>query len=464
MEQASQAQPDVAGIKTLFNQILATHTERLIGTKHGIAGLPLNIDTISTLVLLAEREADIGTSPLPLERYTKETLLSELGDIGLTETEDLETAFQSLIQKKYAEPDGNGYLLTNKPTMNMVQLLDHVFKGMSGLNLVAYFVQTIDEVASGRKDLESAASQFHQTLQMKGSPLRISKKQPPPEKQQSAAPDEPTPENEARPIPDRKLQPKRVEGRFAPTQPPPPHQVETGPEHLAATPAHAEAIQVQPGADVSAPPIAAEEKPDLRREPAREILEASGTEQDTTGVRAFPESTSEKPEEITAPKQFTETTEKQDYPEEEKQDLSPEEHISITDDIIANRIAAFEQELSMACPICKTGKVQVQHTLKNKPFYVCSSRDCNFISWGKPHYLPCPLCKNPFLIDASEGEPGSLLKCPRATCHYVSKPLGEGAPEQDVRGTEPASAEKSVSTDKPRKKVVVRRRFVRKKQ
>ncbi|MFH1147062.1 MAG: hypothetical protein V1736_05075 [Pseudomonadota bacterium] len=466
MEQTNQTRPDMAKIKTLFNQILAKHAERLIGTMHGIAGLPLDIDTISMLVVLAEREADIGTSPLPLERYDKESLLSELGDIGLTEDEDLETAFQSLIQRKYMETDGNGHLLTNKPTMNMVQLLDHVFKGMAGLNLVAYFVQTLDEVVSGRKDLDSAAGQFHQTLQMKGVPLRISKKQPPPEEPPKPARAEAKPEDSARISTEQQPpQPKRVKPQPVSPQAPAPHQVEVGPEAPAHPPVHAEEIRRPPEMDEHVPPIAAEKEPAVQREGAGKILEPPGTGPDSTVIQAVPESAQKQAEETAAPRQTEQKTEpKYDHAEEEKADLSPDEHITITDDIIANRIAAFEQDLSMACPICKTGKVQVQHTAKDKPFYICSSRDCNFISWGKPHYLPCPLCKNPFLIEVSEPGSDVVLKCPRATCHYLSRPPKEGSPAEDIRPPDPATAAAPLSADRPRKKVVVRRRLVRKKQ
>jgi ssDNA-binding Zn-finger/Zn-ribbon topoisomerase 1 len=59
----------------------------------------------------------------------------------------------------------------------MARLIDMVFPKMPGMNLVAYFVQTMDEVTSKRKDLDSAISQFDQALQMQSVSLKKGAKQ-----------------------------------------------------------------------------------------------------------------------------------------------------------------------------------------------------------------------------------------------------------------------------------------------
>jgi hypothetical protein len=90
-----------------------------------------------------------------------------------------------------------------------------------------------------------------------------------------------------------------------------------------------------------------------------------------------------------------------------------------TDDyMIADRIAAFEKDLSFTCPICKRNVLTEQSTDASKKYYTCPSGSCNFISWGKPHHLECSRCKNPFLIEVSDASGEMILKCPRATCQH----------------------------------------------
>ena len=90
--------------------------------------------------------------------------------MGLELREDLDLAVQYMIEKGYIEVDEDGKFSTRKPTISMSQLLDRIFPWMPALNLIAYFIQTIDEVKSGRKDLDFAISQFDQTLRMHAVP------------------------------------------------------------------------------------------------------------------------------------------------------------------------------------------------------------------------------------------------------------------------------------------------------
>ena len=88
------------------------------------------------------------------------------------------------------------------------------------------------------------------------------------------------------------------------------------------------------------------------------------------------------------------------------------------DDEIAQKIAAFEKELALVCPICKTGILQEKSTGAGKVFYACESKSCNFISWGRPHNIPCARCKNPFLVEVTDAAGQTILRCPRATCQH----------------------------------------------
>ena len=78
---------------------------------------------------------------------------------------------RELTEGGYLNIAQDGGFVAKPPVLSMTQLLDRVFPGMPGLNLVAYMVQTMEEVLSGRKELAIALSQLDQTLQMQGTAL-----------------------------------------------------------------------------------------------------------------------------------------------------------------------------------------------------------------------------------------------------------------------------------------------------
>ena len=111
-----------------------------------------------------------------------------------------------------------------------------------------------------------------------------------------------------------------------------------------------------------------------------------------------------------------------DAPENKTDIGSQTQGVTWADDEVGNRIETFEKELTMPCPICSTGHVKSEQTAKDQLFYLCTSETCDFISWGKPYHLACPLCKNPFLVEITDSAGMNSLKCPgqaavtRATC------------------------------------------------
>jgi ssDNA-binding Zn-finger/Zn-ribbon topoisomerase 1 len=94
------------------------------------------------------------------------------------------------------------------------------------------------------------------------------------------------------------------------------------------------------------------------------------------------------------------------------------EDTTVSDDAIADRIAAFESNLAMKCPICRVNTLKEYTTAAGKVYYTCPAESCNFISWGKPHHTECGQCKNPFLVEVTDAAGKIILKCPRATCHH----------------------------------------------
>ena len=142
---------------------------------------------------------------------------------------------------------------------------------------------------------------------------------------------------------------------------------------------------------------------------------------------------------------------------------SEEEASYIDEDLIENRIAAFEDDLGMECPMCRDSKVQAEQTGRGKYFYKCSKKTCNFISWGKPYHIPCPQCNNPFLIESNKAGK-TILKCSRATCRHWQKPpwkIADNLPER-IDSASPKSDKVAAITRKPRRRVkkkqVVRRK------
>ena len=104
-------------------------------------------------------------------------------------------------------------------------------------------------------------------------------------------------------------------------------------------------------------------------------------------------------------------------------------------------------------------------TEMGKIYYKCSNGDCDFISWGKPYHFACPQCNNPFLVEKSKGMGKTILKCPRATCHYWQRhpSEAEGQPTETAGQVSQKTTNPAKTTRKPRRKVV-RRRVVRKKR
>ena len=152
---------------------------------------------------------------------------------------------------------------------------------------------------------------------------------------------------------------------------------------------------------------------------------------------------------------------------EHEMDIISEAHGRIrSDDLIEERIAAFEQDLAMVCPVCKTGKIKEEQTAKGKLYYVCSNKNCVFVSWGRPYHMVCPRCRNPFLIESAERHGKTILRCPRATCRHRQELPGEtsDSPLQETGSTCEHVIKSSAISRKPHRRVVKRRRVRRKRK
>jgi len=184
---AQENKPVENKVGSLFDEILGRNLERLLGTKYGIGGLPVNIPAISCIVILAEQaKNEMGGGVARPEHYTREMLFDELTEMGLDADEVMDTIIPDMIRRDYMEIDADYRISIKEHTINMAQLLDRIFPKMPGINLVAFLTQIVDEVQSGRKYLEDAKSYFDQALKMHGVALK--KRQPPKEQKGASAP------------------------------------------------------------------------------------------------------------------------------------------------------------------------------------------------------------------------------------------------------------------------------------
>ena len=408
-------------VRVRFNQILVSHYKRLTGTMNVPGGLPLSLDNIGCLILFGGRELELSdiTSEIS-ERYTMEEFLKEVRDTGIDTDEHFQTAMQDLIQKKYIEQRPEGHIHGYSDAKETARMLNQIFPSMPGLNLLAYIWQTIAEVTSGRTDLESALSRFDQTLNNHGvSPVK--QKIPAIKKgaEKPTIPERKEPEmirRSSRIIRDYVL--SETSARLTPsasrTVDPPPASPPKTDRDAAAEKEHV-------------PPAVSEEvetKPDVKGIDVDQEMQAE--------TEAMKQKIAELEKAIAAEKEKQTSAEAEVAPPEKEEAAAvvaaadTRERVAV-DDEVAEKIAAFEKELALSCPLCKTGILQEKSTAAGKIFYTCATENCNFISWGKPHHIQCARCKNPFLIEATDSAGQMVLRCPRATCqHRQSLNAGSG--------------------------------------
>ena len=428
-------------LRSRFDEIIGRNFERLTGTKQGIGGLPLNIATIGCFILLGGREIEIENTPAnTAERYTRETFLEDAAGLGVERDEYLETGLRDMIERGYFEVDSKGRLIAQESTLVMTRVLDRIFPKMKGINLLAYIGQTVEEALTGRTDMEAAASRFDQTLKHHGIPFSAQRTS----RASLSASSDTTPIAQAGQQDNRKSRDEILAGLYSRAKTSEPNiTANTRPNRVLAGGAVLRSVKV---ADI----LPKDEKPpECSRHAEAEKMEASVKTAGGAAAAAPPpvnaqviadeieiNSAAEEPdlsvvqEAVSDIEQRTHATlhdsswndDKagliQGKEEDDSVDDGAQEEGTIDDDAIADKIAAFEKDLSFTCPICKTNVLMERATGAGKKYYTCPSGSCNFISWGKPHHVECSRCKNPFLIEAADASGEMILKCPRATCQH----------------------------------------------
>ena len=530
-------EPEIVGEKNnvlnVFDEILFKHLERLIGSRYGVGELCMNSVIISIIMLLMERENERESFPSDeIARYKNETLIGDFEELGFEGAPDINIVVEEMIRKGYIYIDDDRFI-PQKPTISMARLIDLVFPKMPGMNLVAYFVQTMDEVKSKRKDLDSATSQFDQVLQLQGVPLKRGAQQSesskvsvqPADKEANIHKSDNSLKIDQKISPGKELKTSTIWGRKSSDNLLDHSKGSFIKPIVLSSAAYKGKIDIR---EVNFGKLGSKEvEPDLKHSDEHEHIEDEEKRTQAKVAKIQPlddaESLNSDTKVITSLEEPAKTVFEQQTPsvdavaemapvldsassnenvshdlkstehdksifDHNKDDLSmvtpilynnkkvketdeddPETHdekkeSSVNDDDIEKRITAFAEDLALECPLCRHSKVMVESTATGKFYYKCSNKECNFISWGKPHHILCPKCNNPFLIEASNKTGQTILKCPRATCRYWKKALPDTADDHQ-ESIESASRETKEITSisrKPRRKVV-RRRVVRRK-
>jgi ssDNA-binding Zn-finger/Zn-ribbon topoisomerase 1 len=465
-----------------FNQVLSQHLEHLIGTSYGIGALPLTLENIACLILLAEQEGNESEDfSDPSERLTRAALLLELKDIGLSHEKKLLSSLNELIEKGYIETDHEGRFFARKPAISMVQLIERVFPHMPGVNFIAYSTQILGEVHCGRKLEQIGLSHFDQTLRRQGVPLKREKDQ---SKLNMASVEKKslteamaslnTMTHEIMPmfqtgLPDSETQVGHENNPIDPSAPVTESDNQSFPQKSALMDADKNDV-------VEDSPSMADEEPENYPEvyqpfgtPAADLAadrQGSPLSEEEIDRHALNANISiaSPMEKGFFPATFTSATEN-NIPIETRGPEPQESTESDNDHEIGEKIACFEEGLAMQCPLCRVGSINIEKTSMGKAYYKCTNKECIFISWGRPHHLVCPFCQNPFLIESKMRDDETILKCPRATCRYRQALPGENT-EHTPGNTSPqaqGSVKKRIIVRRPRRNVK-KKRLVRVKQ
>ncbi|MEA1969104.1 MAG: DNA topoisomerase I [Thermodesulfobacteriota bacterium] len=470
-------------VRVQLDEILAKEITSFIEIDSDMALLSYNLATISCLLIAVEREREIKSfADFPPERYTRKSFTDELVDIGLEEGAKLKESVDSVIQRGYISVDSKDELQAEVSAYTMVSFLDNMFPGMQGMNFIAFVMQMNDEVVSGRKSLEDAKKSFAQTLKSRGVSVtkeKVEAKTVEPVTKKSFKESKKVSEKLKSATAKRlsTLRYKRTGSKpsfyssdlYASDRVEVKDLFDKGPskEELAAR----EAAKRRAEKEAREADQKAEEffkREETIKEAAKEAEERAkaleSREQELAAAEAAAKEAAKRALEIKDREAEMEVREAQLKAMEDRFKSAEEERIRIEhedaeknareeaekkaarDEDVDAKIAAFQAELAMPCPLCHTGTIVSEKTPAGKDYYTCSNNDCRFVSWDKPYHFSCPLCKNSYLVEIDTAL-GKGLKCPRASCSYSQENL-----------LDPAQNAAAMANAAPKKKKKVVRR------
>ncbi len=484
---------DLPLVRRTLDKVLAKEITSLLDIDSTTALEAYNLTCIACIVVAVDREREIiGFSDSPPERYTRHSFIAELSEMGIGSGGELNDDLTAVIDMGYLSISTAGTLQAEASAYTMVSFLDTMFPGMQGMNLVAFVMQMNDEVVSGRKSLEMAKQSLAQTLKSRGIAITREKAeaavrsvQAPGGGVHKSSVSSASPVNRAVSRQLKETAAKQIaslRGRRPSSKPAVYSNIGHDAERstvkdvfdkkssdgaLAAEDAALAAAQEQQQAahaELQARLQEAEERSrqlEAREKALKQAEDAARKAEQRVRERAADEAAAmaEKEAELQARADEVKAAEQRIRLEKEAMEKAildrqrkgvqntepePEPEPEPEDEAdLASRIAAFEAELAMPCPICLDGKIVPVTTAKGKTYYTCSSKGCRFVSWEKPYHFECPLCKNPFLTEFTTPPGDKGLKCPRAGCSYAQNNLLD--PRQNpAPGAGPAKKKKKL--------------------
>ncbi len=462
-------------VRQELDEILAHEITGFIDLDMGNTKMSFNLGTISCIIIIVEREREIKQyADSPPERFTRETFTEELVEIGLEQDDYLERAIDFLMDNGYIGQGANGGLQAELPSFMMVAFLDTMFPGMQGMNLLAFILQINDEVNSGRKSLDLAKESFKGTLKSRGVSVTQDQAQKlatdmvtgvQQRSGQTQKISQQLKKNNVKRLADLMKTRKRsdtftqqmlIQDVFdkGPTKEEIEAQEEAARKEAEIAGKFTELgrqLEEKDG-QIQQTRLALEQA-----EKQLEILEKTRSDlaaarEQITLLESKLAQIDEKDAQIKEleyrnrrlEEDLTAAREEAARKEKEAEKKEKEAAAAIDDDDIESRIAQFEENLAMVCPLCNEGKLKSSTTEKGREYYSCSKPDCRFIAWDKPYHFACPLCKNPYLTETTSPEGEKGLKCPRASCSYSQDNLlnpGQSMSASSSATGAPASAE-----------------------
>ncbi|MFZ5764257.1 MAG: topoisomerase DNA-binding C4 zinc finger domain-containing protein [Thermodesulfobacteriota bacterium] len=426
-------------------------------------------------------------------------LFDDLADFAMPADPSLMLLLQQMIDREYLGIDAAGAFYLKDNASKVLAALNRAFPAMKGINLSAYFEQTVNEVISGRKKLDFALKQFDQNFIMHGVPqvrVRIPTSVPLPQKRSKNiikspgqdAKDEATVESlgplgteEAQPsIPSAgdvneaviTEQTQDADGEVVSEVEaigadetmntdavPEPDAAELGESLSSPNEQMAGAVPVEPaeqqandaaGGDDALMDVAGHERGEKEAE-----RPAAATAEESAAIAA------EIPADLAGPMAAPD----QPQPVVEGEGASGRCPVCGREMVIqrdsfgpylacsgapacrhSEPLPSQTDAGGVICPLCRTAPLVVKPTATGKQLHVCTGPGCEFMAWSRPHAVGCPECGSPFLVEKREANGRVALRCPRAGCRYVEPQ--DGKEESD--GEEDPKARK--------KKILVRRR------
>lgn len=158
-------------IHETLDRLLKKNTLHHLGITREVPGFNIGVASLACILLLKQREDDLFDAEPDLadqHRYTSESLMDDLTDLGARVDETYVRALQQILTENVISVDDNDRYSIEKLALVVVKLYSLVYPTMPGLELVGWLTRVIDQVIAGEKDPDQAAVKVNQVLESEG--------------------------------------------------------------------------------------------------------------------------------------------------------------------------------------------------------------------------------------------------------------------------------------------------------